>query len=270
MTNKNTKIDIRSKRIPHPLSVEDSVLVKELEALGLTRNESTIYLYLLKRGKETGGSKISLGTYIHRQYVYVTLLSLITSGLVIKVEDGARHKYKAVSPSVLEKLARKKVDKASEVSQMLYKVSALDHEQEFEIYLGDQQVKEFERNFVKNLKENETQYIISGSSENFLNYFGPEYKEHTIIAKNKKLTSYYVGTREEESSLIEAKKQNPLFNYRILQGIPVGVTSTVVRMGTVTIYSLARPALIYIIKSKVVSEEYKKYFDVMWNMAKEG
>jgi hypothetical protein len=46
-----------------------------------------------------------------------------------------------------------------------------------------------------------------------------------------------------------------------------GVTSTVVRLNTVTIYSLAKPALVYVIKSKVVGAEYKKYFDVLWNMA---
>jgi predicted transcriptional regulator len=244
-------------------------LLKELESFGLSRNEAVVYVSLLRFGKELGGSKLALLTGIHRQYVYLTLEKLIETGLVIRVESGKRHKYKAVAPKFLQKIAEERVQYAGMLAEKLNQISALDHEQEFEIYEGDAQVKNFERRFLQNLPEGETQYIISGASENFLDYFGDEYTLHATLAKDKKLTSYYVGAYEEIEPLTEAHRLNPNFHFRFLKGIPTGVTSTVVRMNTVTIYSLAKPALVYIIKSRVVSAEYKKYFDLMWGLAEE-
>ena len=262
MTIKNNQ-----RKTDAPLRENEVSLAKELEAFGLSQNEAIVYLCLLRFGKELGGSKIALLTDIHRQYVYLTLEKLIALGLVLKVENGKRHKYKAVSPKFLEKIAEQRVENASQLAERLNQISTLDYEQEFEMYVGDAQVKNYERKFLRELREGETQYIISGSSENFLDYFGDEYALHATLAKEKKLTSYYVGAPEELEPLTEAHQLNPLFNFRLLKGIPVGVTSTVVRLNTVTIYSLAKPALVYVIKSKVVSAEYKKYFDVLWNIA---
>jgi sugar-specific transcriptional regulator TrmB len=261
---------IKSNRQKTPSFVgeNETALIQELEIFGLSRNEAIVYLCLLRFGKELGGSKIALLTSIHRQYVYLTLEKLIKLGLALKVENGKRHKYKAISPRSLEKIAEQRVEKANQLAERLNQISALDHEQEFEIYVGDVQVKNFERRLLSELKEGETQYIISGSSANFLDYFGNEYALMATQAKEKKLASYYVGAPEELESLSEAHRLNPHFNFRLISGIPVGVTSTVVRLNTVTIYSLAKPALVYVIKSKVVSAEYKKYFDVLWNMAR--
>lgn len=252
-----------------PVAENEALLVRELETFGLSHSEAVIYLCLLRFGKELGSSKIALLTHIHRQYVYLTLEKLLTLGLVVKIENGKRHSFKAVPPRLLERIAEQKVDHASLLVEKLNHVSGLDHEQEFEIYVGDTQVKNFERRFLRELNEGEPQYIISGSSENFLDYFGDEYATHATKAKEKKLTSYYVGAPEELISLREAHRLNPHFHFRFLEGIPVGVTSTVVRMNTVTIYSLAKPALVYVIKSKVVSAEYKKYFDILWGLGRE-
>ena len=41
-----------------------------LRDFGLTENEARIYTYLLERGTEAGGSKISVGTKMHRHNVY--------------------------------------------------------------------------------------------------------------------------------------------------------------------------------------------------------
>lgn len=253
--------------LKNPRTEIEITLARELETFGLTRNEAIVYLCLLRFGKELGGSKIAILTGIHRQYVYLTLEKLMALGLALKVENGKRHKYKAVSPKFIEKIAEEKVGRASQLAERLSQISTLDHEQEFEMYVGDVQVKNYERKFLRELNEGETQYIISGSSENFLDYFGDEYTTHAAMAKEKRLTSYYVGAPEENGSLSEARRLNPFFHFRFLEGIPVGVTSTVVRMNTVTIYSLAKPALIYVVKSKMVSAEYKKYFDIFWKIA---
>lgn len=253
---------------PHSASGADSSLLLGLEQAGLTRNEAIIYLYLLRTGRETGASKIAQATSIHRQYVYVTLEKLVGAGLVLTLPSGARNKYKAMPPSAIERFARKKFDAAGETAQALTRISGLGNEQEFEIYMGDRQVKDYEADFMTHLTEGESQYVISGGSKNFLSYFHDEYEGLAALGKKKKLSTFYIGGKHEAEDLAYAQKMNPLFQYRVLDGIPDGVTSTVVRHGSVIIYSLAKPPLIYVIHSQVASEEYKAYFDVLWRLGK--
>ena len=65
-----------------------------LKEFGLSKNEALIYMYLLGRGMEVGGSKIAFGTSIHRQYVYTGIKRLIELGLVEVVKHGKQSKYK--------------------------------------------------------------------------------------------------------------------------------------------------------------------------------
>lgn len=58
------------------------------------------------------------------------------------------------------------------------------------------------------------------------------------------------------------------FKYRILETLPQTIVQTAIRFDTVTLYTLGNPALVYFIKSKTVAADYKKFFDMLWNMAK--
>jgi hypothetical protein len=88
------------------------------------------------------------------------------------------------------------------------------------------------------------------------------------LGKEKKLTTYYLGGPHEKEYLAYAQKINPLFIYRVLNGMPRGFTSTVVRHDNVILYSLAKPPLVYVIKSAIIAHEYKANFDMLWNLAK--
>lgn len=242
--------------------------VAMLKDFGLTEKEALIYTYLLERGTEVGGSKIAVGTGLHRQYVYISMGKLMELGLTEAVAYGKQRRYKAVAPSQVEKIAKRRAFEAEDIVRELNTFSTIGHEQDFEIYAGDKQVKEYEANLISSLKEGEIQYVISGASKNFLAYFGDDYEYLSTQAKQKKLTTYYVGGDHEKESLAVAQKINPYFQYRFLEGMPGGVTSTVVRRNSVVLYSLAKPAFIYVIHSQMISEEYKAYFDMLWNMAK--
>lgn len=250
------------------MTLNDSALAQGMEDAGFARNEAIVYLHLLKSGREAGASKIALATGINRQYVYVTLGKLSNVGLVLPIQVGARNKYKAMPPKAVERFARKKFESASQLAEQLASVSALGNEQDFEIYTGDKQVKEYEFEFVSKLEEDEAQYVISGASENFLSYFGDEYDILARGYKERSLHTFYIGGTHEKESLVYAKKLNPYFEYRLLSGIPNGVTSTVVRNNSLIIYSLARPPLVYELHSKIVSSEFKAYFDVLWRIAR--
>ncbi len=240
--------------------------IAELSAFGLTDNDSTVYLYLLRKGSEAAGSKIATATGLHRQYVYNSIEKLLGLHLIENIQVGKRNVYKALPPYQLTKIAKQKLECAVELEKELNTLSSVGHEQDFEVYVGERQVDDFEVNVLHELKENEVQYIIGGSTQAFMEFFDNRYEEYSDIAKKKKLTSYYVGCANDEAYVRRVQKAQYAFHAKILPDLPKTLISTVVRFDTVTIYSFAQPHIVYVLKSKVVADDYKKFFDMLWNL----
>lgn len=255
------------------MSIDSKTLEKYhtlLGAFGLTQNDTAVYLHLIKAGDSVAVGKISIGTALHRQYVYNSIEKLEKLKLIEELKDGKRFKYKALPLYQIEKIAKEYIAKSKEAVHELSLISAVKDEQDIEYYLGERRVMDFEEDLIENLPENEVQYIIGGASEEFIRFFGKRYFDMAKVAKKKKLKSYFIGCEAEREWLHRAQKENPLFEFRILKGFPKTVVETVVRFDSVTIYNFAKPPLVYVIKSKVISQDYKKHFDMLWEMAGEG
>lgn len=148
------------------------------------------------------------------------------------------------------------------------KIAALGNEQECEIYKGVREVLEFEETFVNALPHSETQYIIGGGADAFISFFGDRYEEVSSIADKRGLKAKYLGSPLELPWMKRARAANPQFEYRILDALPKTSVQTAIRFNSVTFYSFGNPPLVYIVKSKSVYEDYRKFFDTLWNLAK--
>lgn len=239
-----------------------------LQTLGLTENDAKVYTLLLERGVAMAPSKVAGRLELHRQYVHYSLQKLLSLGLIEEVPVGARTQYKALPPRYLTSIAKKQLENAEVAARELEKISSLGDEQDFEVYKGTRQVFEFEEQLVHSLPQDETQYIIGGGADSFINFFGDRYEEITHVAKGRGLKARYVGCKAEVAWLERAKAANKDFEYRILETLPKTSVQTAIRFDSVTFYSFGNPPLVYIIKSKTVYEDYKKFFDMLWNMAK--
>jgi predicted transcriptional regulator len=241
---------------------------KDLSQFGLTENDSAVYLYLLERGVTLGGSKLASLLSLHRQYVYNSLQKLLQLQLIEQVGKEPRPKYRALPPQQLTQLARKRLHDAEVAARELDLISAVGATQDFEIFKGERQIVAFEEDVVHNLVENGTQYIIGGGAEAFITFYGDRYEEISAVAKAKGLKTMYVGCPAEEEWLKRAQAAVGKFEYRIVPAMPKTAVQTVIRFDTVTFYSFGTPPLVYIVKSKTVYEDYKKFFEMLWNMAK--
>lgn len=249
------------------MTKEKSPYTERLSQFGLTDNDSAIYLFLLERGEAYGGSKIAARLGIHRQYVYTSLQKLMGMELVEQVGEGPRPKYQALPPQQLAHLARKRLQDTESTVRELDLISGVGATQDFEIYRGRKQIYDFEESVVHGLKENEVQYIIGGGAETFITFYGDDYEPISAVAKAKGLTTKYVGSPAEVEWLKRAQAAVGNFDYRILPTLPKVTVQTVIRFNTVTFYSFGTPPLVYIIKSKVAFEDYKKFFEMLWDMA---
>ena|SRR3989344_3480306 len=251
----------------------DKIPVKHTRALdmlktfGLSTNESLIYMYLLERGSEAGGSKIAVGAGIHRQYVYISMDKLLELGLVESVEHGKQKKYKAITPSQIEKLARRRIVEAEDIVRELNTFSTVGHEQDFEVVQGERAIQKFEIDRARSAPSETTQYFIGGGSEHFLRVMDEAYTEYAVLIKDKRIASKYIGAEHEIQMAQFYDKEQKKFEFRLLNGLSKGLVNVMIMGDTLSFYTYANPPILYVVKSKLVAESYKKFFDMLWVMA---
>ncbi|MDO8566744.1 MAG: helix-turn-helix domain-containing protein [bacterium] len=246
---------------------ENQPLIDQLSAWGLSKAEAEVYVYLLQKTGESGGSKIAVGTGLHRQYVYIALEKLINMGLVEAVTFGKHKRYKARSPLEIEKITRKRSIEANDLVYELNKISAIHNEQDFEVLQGTKQIQQFEMDYVYESEEGEEEFILGGHSKGFTDLMGDQLEEYLEEKNKKKIKVQYLGNENERDSYKKYMDMFPNQEYRFMKELPQGVTHMVVRKNTVLFFSFLTPPLAYVIKSKTVAENYKQFFMMLWNMA---
>lgn len=239
-----------------------------LLSFGLSENESKVYVYLLERGGEIGGSKIAVGAGLHRQYVYMALPRLVQLGLVEEVAHGKLSKYRANAPQEIEKIAKKRVIEAEDIVRELQKFSKVGHEQDFEVLVGRKAILEYEMNYVRKLKDGEEEYIIGGHTEGFAQLMGDSLSEYLNYKERKGHKVFYIGNRDD-IGWARKYSQAQHFVFKYFDKMPHGVTHMDIREGVVLFFSFLNPPLLYIIKSPVVAKNYKDFFLMLWEMAGE-
>lgn len=261
------------KKINQPKIPEKSVFTEHeraaamLQDFGLSESETAVYIALLEAGRELGGSEIAKKAGIPRQYVYTTVPMLRTKGLVIEIPHGKQSRYKAVSQSEIEKIAKRKLVEAEKLVQELSAFSKVGYEQDFEIYIGAEAIQKYEYDWVHSVTENQFQYIIGGNTQGFSDMMGPTLNEYLVTQTRKYITTYYLGSTAEKDIYVKHISRRMDLKMRFLEGFPQGASHMVIRKDKVLFYSFLNPALLYVIKSPIVSKNYEDFFLMLWDMA---
>lgn len=246
---------------------ENGSLVETLNKWGLSKSEAEVYLYLLQKTGESGGSKIALGTGLHRQYVYIALNKLLRLALVESVTYGKYSRYKARAPQEIEKITRKRSIEANDLVYELNKISVIHNDQDFEVLQGVKQIQQFEMDYVYESEKGEEDFIIGGYSKGFVDLMGDQLEEYLDERDKKAIKVHYLGSENERSLYEETVLSSSNPEYRFMKDLPQGVTHTVIRKDSVLFYSFLTPPLVYVIKSETVAENYKQFFMMLWSMA---
>jgi predicted transcriptional regulator len=246
-----------------------STLTHSLTELGLVERDAAVYLFLLERGTPWAPSKIAHALALPRQYVHVSLARLIDLVLVEEVPAGVRRKYRALPPSYVTRLARERLVAAERTAVELEKISGIGATQDAEIYRGARQVMDFEERLVDSLPEDGEQWIVGGSLEAFLGFFGDQYEPISRVAADKRLVSYYVAAPCEVGGLSTVVRGvfGDRFHVRVLPTMQKTIVATTIRFETVTLYTFGSPPLVYFLKSPTVAADYKNFFTMLWDMA---
>jgi sugar-specific transcriptional regulator TrmB len=244
-------------------------LLQELVAFGLSETEATIYLVLLEYGRELGGTKLSLRANLHRQYIYLALPKLFEFGLIEEVGTGTHKKYKARPPIEIERIGRKRALEAGDLARELNFISNVGNEQEFEVLQGTRAIIEYELSCASRTPEGSVEHIIGGATELFSEMMGESLAEYLEIKKSRNISVEYIGTEDERVLYTKFIGLYPNQKYRFIKKLPKGRTHTVIHPDTVSFYSFLNPPLLYVVKSPVIAQNYKDFFNMLWEMGEE-
>jgi sugar-specific transcriptional regulator TrmB len=241
---------------------------RELEKLGLNRNESKVYLALLGKGQATASELVKfLG--VHRNIIYDNLEKLIEKGLVSYLTEGTKRKFSAENPeAIIEFLNTKKENLEEEITvakMMLPEIAAIlsknKERQEAALFRGIKGIKKI-LSEILNAKE----FWVMGVSNESVSTLGETYWENF----NKKISSFKI-------------KENLLFNSNFEN--MVGVKNTAYRKHKILPSQLTQPTEIMMFDNKVVIIVYaesplailidnsqlfntfRKQFDFLWSLS---
>lgn len=246
---------------------EIRLIIKNLEKLGLTEKEAGIYIFLLGKEVEVGSSKIVLGTNLHGQYVYDALGKLEEKGLVKHFIKNGRKKWLANPPDRLSSLIEEKRIIANSVSDQLQLLFRRKHEQDFEIYQGEDQFVANEFQMIREADQNSQILIIGGKGDRFSQILGDENRRpYNAIGIEKNILVKYIGTEDQREYLTWVKSRRVNFEFRIMPGLHTSSVATSIHQNSVMFQVYGDPVLVFKLKSKQISNDYKTFFESLWSM----
>ncbi len=226
--------------------------------LGLTNNEALVYKALLENGPSLAGL-ISRKTGLHRRTVYDVTEMLIKKGLIGYIIKNNRRLFEASSPTKLLEIIEEKEHLLNEaLPEMIMHYEKTIEKQETNFYKGKAGLKTV---FEDQL--NEKEILILGASPLAYEVLQFYFKWFDKRRKEKRVKVKIIFNKTE-------KKLNlPLAEIRYLPqkySSPLAVNIYGNKVAII-LWSKENPFAI-VIKQKEIAEGYKKYFELMWKIAK--
>jgi len=230
-----------------------------LEKIGLTRNESVIYISLLKLGI-TSAQDIVKESELHRSRVYDSLESLQRKGLVSYVIKDYKKYFQAVKPEKLLEYVNEQKEAIKQLLPKLHKIEGTKREEiSATVYKGKEGLKTIHSEM---LREGKDIRVLGAKALIYseLQYFLPNFERQRI---KKKMKWICLWDKKEYTKRIT--------NKRLMEGksLPKGFDSN----GVVNIFG-DKVAIVlwkenhptgFMIDNKDISESFKKWFNLMWS-----
>jgi len=241
------------------------------ESLGLSPNEAKMYETLLERG-ESAISELAVAAKIHRRNAYDAMQRLLDKGLCFQIFATAENRYAAVDPDKLaELLAEKQQILQSALPGLKRKFHSRASKEEAYIYRGKDSIKNVWREI---LRIRQDTYTIGAKAQ----WWDPSLKTSREAfmkeARRLGLKFYLLFDREVKEQLPEFGRTFPAkseFRY-----LPKSYSTNsiiqifgdyIVTYTGASIGHFNEDTIFFVIRSKALAADYRKWFDYMWSVS---
>ena len=229
---------------------------KELEKLGFSVGESSIYLALIKIGSATV-TQLAKATGRHRTHIYDTLEKLKRKGMVSEAIEENKKKVVATNPENILDYLKEKEEKAQKLIPKLKQIQGIAKDKvKVETFKGKAGLKSVLRDILREKKD----YVGYGEGTKFEKVLPIFFEQFRNQNKNLGLNLRLVlkkGVKIKPREKLEIKYVN----------IVTPATTFIYANKVVTIIWEPFPTAIRI-TDKQVAESYNNYFELLWKIAK--
>jgi sugar-specific transcriptional regulator TrmB len=229
-----------------------------LEMLGLSKNETEVYVRLVKGGASSA-VKISQLTGINRRSVYDSLESLISKGLVnYTVEE----KKKLFQPSDLKSLSAMIDEKRYVVNslqpQLERFLSKRETEPKIEVFSGKGSMRGV---FERLLDSKKTIFLYGGAmpAKEFLKYYYPQWTN-----KRKKMSVKMKGIFIDLPEVKNYVKGLPLISYKFIPKEFLSPAFWWLQGDKIFLVFFQENPTVVAIESKEMAKTYYNSFNILW------
>lgn len=245
-----------------------------LQKMGLSKNESAVYLALLDAGLSSAKPLIEK-TKLHRQLVYDALDGLIEKGLVSYVLQAQWRYYRAADPRQFNDYYTKKEQKLRReqntfnqlLPQLLKKQQATMEVQEVTVYKGKKGIKTLLDDILregKALHSIGTSDIQAEAFSYHLRFNLPQFHKE----RERKRVPFKVLLSEDMKSRAKMFSKMKHSQARVLPKAFTSNASTNIYGDKVSIMMWGSQPFGILIKSEEVARAQKKHFTLLWKLGK--
>lgn len=248
--------------------IENKDLLKRLEDFGLNEKEARVYVALLPY-RDIGSSKLIRATGLHGQFVYDALEKLQEKGLARHVIQNGRKKFSAQSPNRLLSLIEEKRLAAQSITKELQNRFAGKHEQDFEVYQGEEAFIAHQMDLLRRQPEGHELVVFATQTEKYMftmDKYGMS-DDYEKLRIEKKISVRYIGAEAQRTRLVDMDKNRPLWTCRILPKQATGTMSLDIWANNITIITYSDPMLSFTLTSKEVANGYREFFEAVWALS---
>lgn len=244
--------------------------IQDLTKLGLTEGEAKVYASLLELGQSTVGP-LTKRSRVAYSNIYEVLQRLIEKGLVTVIIKNNVKNFQAVSPENISKYLEKKQDELNQQKEILKtalpQIKALQEthpKQEAQLFIGTKGLLAAYREFFKDAQKEDINYWTYVHDKKHAETSDEFYiKNWDDIAKGIK-TIGLANIEYRNSPFVKRfikKKQIRFVDFPIFSH---GETFR----DRFLLISWEHPIITVLVTAKHVSENFNKYFQNLWKIAK--
>lgn len=228
-----------------------------LRKAGLTGNESTVFIQLLRYGEQSAnGAAKKIG--MDRTLTYTVLNNLIEKGLVSYITKSGKKFFKALDPSnLLNPIKEKEVF----IRDLIPKLKAMEKKESVDVEVNIYEGKEAIRNIYNLFKKYKE--ILS---------FGATGRAYDLLYESPTLTKEIVRRGVKGKIITSRKNKNhPMTKIKTIDVRYVSYESeiTTTIFGNYVMNHIAKEKpVVVLIKNKEMADTYRKHFELLWNAAK--
>ncbi len=232
--------------------------------LGLTKNEVEIYLTLLQNG-ELSVNQIGSKAGLHRAVCYDALDRLLEKGFVSYITSDNKKYFRPLYPEkILDYLEERKNEVKAILPELKIMYTLENQETSVEVVKGKNVLRTIYQDILRVISEQrEPLYAMGIDETKFLDFDKITIQQHILNLKKHHLKEKLL-TKESAGVFFDSHNSE----YRLIPDRLFNPNPTHIYGDKVAIIIWGTPTYGIIIKNKQVADANKKYFQMLWGIAK--